>query len=127
MSDISGINASNLQCWFNEHAEGVINDLSFTPVVGGHSNLTYIVTDQSSQKWVLRRPPLGHVLATAHDMSREHKIISALSDSGVPVPGVIGLCEDLEINDAPFYVMNFVPGDILRTRPEAEKLSDEVR
>jgi len=127
MSDISGINAPNLQRWFNEHTEGVIGDLSFAPVAGGHSNLTYIVTDESSQKWVLRRPPLGHVLATAHDMSREHKIISALSGSGVPVPGVVGLCEDLEINDAPFYVMDFVPGVILRTRPEAENLSVEVR
>jgi len=127
MTDISGINASNLQQWFNQHAEEMTGNLSFAPVAGGHSNLTYVVTDESSQKWVLRRPPLGHVLATAHDMSREHKIISALSDSDVPVPGVIGLCENLEINDAPFYVMDFVPGVILRTRLEAEDLSVEVR
>ncbi len=127
MTDISGINASNLQQWFDQHAVGVTGDLSFVPVAGGHSNLTYIVTDEASHQWVLRRPPLGHVLATAHDMSREHKIISALSDSSVPVPGVIGLCEDPEINDAPFYVMDFVPGVILRTRLEAEDLSVEVR
>ena len=127
MADISGINASNLQRWFDENTSGVTGDLSFTPIAGGHSNLTYVVNDVSSQKWVLRRPPLGHVLATAHDMSREHRIISALADSDVPVPGIIGLCEDSEVNDAPFYVMDFVPGVILRTREEAENLSVDTR
>ena len=127
MTDISGINASNLQRWFDENTSGVTGSLSFTPIAGGHSNLTYVVNDESSQKWVLRRPPLGHVLATAHDMSREHRIISALADSGVPVPGIVGLCEDSEVNDAPFYVMDFVPGVILRTREEAENLSVDTR
>ncbi len=127
MNDISGINAANLQKWFDPKVGGLDGPLTFTPVTGGHSNLTYRVADSSGRQWVLRRPPLGHVLATAHDMGREHRIISALSDSGVPVPGIIGLCQDTEVNDAPFYVMDFVPGVILRLRDEAEEYSVEAR
>ena len=76
---------------------------------------------------MLRRPPMGHVLATAHDMAREHRIISALADSGVPVPSIVGLCEDEEVNGAPFYVMDFVPGLVVRDVPAAEALPVEVR
>jgi aminoglycoside phosphotransferase (APT) family kinase protein len=70
---------------------------------------------------------MGHVLATAHDMAREHRIISALADSGVPVPSIVGLCEDEEVNGAPFYVMDFVPGLVVRDVPAAEALPVEVR
>ena len=59
---------------------------------------------------VLRRPPLGHVLATAHDMGREHRIISALAGTTVPVAPALGYCDDIEVNGAPFYVMGFVDG-----------------
>lgn len=76
---------------------------------------------------MLRRPPMGHVLATAHDMAREHRIISALADSGVPVPSIVGLCEDEEVNGAPFYVMDFVPGLVVRDVSAAEALPVEVR
>ena len=76
--------------------------------------MTYTVLEKSGRKWVLRRPPLGHVLATAHDMSREYRVIKALAGSGVPVPKVVGLCEDTDINDAPFYVMDFVEGIVVR-------------
>ena len=101
--------------------------MRFGPIAGGHSNLTFTVTDDSGRRWVLRRPPLGHVLATAHDMAREHRIISALADSGVPVPSIVGLCEDPEVNGAPFYVMDFVPGVVVRTREDAERFDPEVR
>ena len=127
MNDVPGINASNLQQWFESKVGGLGGPLAYTPFTGGHSNLTYRVTDPTGRRWVLRRPPLGNVLATAHDMSREHRIISALADSGVPVPGIIGLCQDPEVNDAPFYVMDFVPGVILRSHSEAEEHSIEAR
>src|SRR4051794_7104710 len=78
-------------------------------IEGGRSNLTYAVTDGTT-RWVVRRPPLGHVLATAHDMAREHRVISALRDTPVPVPGTVLLCEDPEVIGAPFYVMEFVDG-----------------
>jgi aminoglycoside phosphotransferase (APT) family kinase protein len=78
-------------------------------IEGGRSNLTYAVTDGAS-RWVVRRPPLGHVLATAHDMTREHRVISALHDTPVPVPGTVLLCEDDAVIGAPFYVMEYVDG-----------------
>jgi aminoglycoside phosphotransferase (APT) family kinase protein len=76
---------------------------------------------------VLRRPPLGHVLASAHDMGREHRIIDALQGSGVPVPPSLGHCADPEINGAPFYVMGYVDGIVVRDRAVAEQLTPAAR
>ncbi|PYC84028.1 acyl-CoA dehydrogenase [Streptomyces tateyamensis] len=78
-------------------------------IEGGRSNLTYRVTDGTA-RWVLRRPPLGHVLATAHDMAREYRVLSALHGSAVPVPRTLRLTEDPEVIGAPFYLMEFVEG-----------------
>ncbi|MFG3260093.1 phosphotransferase family protein [Streptomyces sp. NPDC048172] len=98
--------------------------LSAEVVQGGRSNLTYRVTDGTS-RWVVRRPPLGHVLATAHDMGREHRVISALHDTPVPVPGTVLLCEDPEVIGAPFYVMEHVDGTPYRTAEELAPLGPE--
>jgi aminoglycoside phosphotransferase (APT) family kinase protein len=65
---------------------------------------------------VLRRPPLGHVLPTAHDMAREHRVLAALADSEVPVARPIALCADPAVNGAPFYVMEDAPGVVLTDR-----------
>src|SRR4249919_1215390 len=119
-----GIDGDNVTAWFAEHAPDAVGPLEFTLIAGGHSNLTYGVTDANGARWVLRRPPLGHVLATAHDMGREHKIISALGPTNVPVPPIVGLCTDVEVNDAPFYVMRFVDGHVLRDAATAERLLD---
>ncbi|MDH6109673.1 aminoglycoside phosphotransferase (APT) family kinase protein [Kitasatospora sp. MAP12-15] len=78
-------------------------------IEGGRSNLTYRLTDGTT-RWVLRRPPLGHVLATAHDMGREFRVISALHGSAVPVPRTVRLTTDPEVIGAPFYLMEFVDG-----------------
>jgi aminoglycoside phosphotransferase (APT) family kinase protein len=94
-------------------------------VEGGRSNLTYLVTDGIS-RWVVRRPPLGHVLATAHDMAREHRVISALAPTPVPVPGTILLCEDPEVMGAPFYVMDFVEGVPYRSERQLRELGPEL-
>jgi aminoglycoside phosphotransferase (APT) family kinase protein len=91
---------------------------------GGRSNLTYRVTD-GTQRWVLRRPPLGHVLATAHDMSREFRVISALADTHVPVPRAYQLVEDTGVIGAPFYLMEEMPGTALRERSQAPWLNSE--
>jgi aminoglycoside phosphotransferase (APT) family kinase protein/NAD(P)-dependent dehydrogenase (short-subunit alcohol dehydrogenase family) len=85
---------------------------------GGRSNLTYLVSDGASS-WVLRRPPLGHVLATAHDMSREYRVLTALAPSPVPVPRTELLCEDGAVIGAPFYLMEYVPGEVYRTDADA--------
>ena len=88
--------------------------LGFERISGGRSNLTYAVSDSAAGRWALRRPPLGKRLGSAHDMGREHRVIAALADTPVPVPPVAGYCEDDEVNGAPFYVMEFVEGPILR-------------
>ncbi|MFB7180877.1 phosphotransferase family protein [Streptomyces sp. NPDC056257] len=93
-------------------------------IEGGRSNLTYEVTDGTA-RWVVRRPPLGHVLATAHDMRREHRVIEALHGTAVPVPEPVLLCEDEDVLGAPFYVMEYVDGVPYRTAGELAALGPE--
>src|SRR3546814_3219426 len=80
-----GIDVANVTAWFEANVAGASGPLQFDLIAGGHSNLTYGVTDAGGRRYVLRRPPLGQVLASAHDMGREHKIISALGSTDVPV------------------------------------------
>ena len=94
--------------------------LAYERIAGGHSNLTYRVTDADGNEWALRRPPLGKTLSSAHDMAREHRVVAALGGTPVPVAPVAGLCEDESVNGAPFYVMEFVRGPVLRGVSEAE-------
>jgi aminoglycoside phosphotransferase (APT) family kinase protein len=97
-----------------------------TLVAGGRSNLTYLLTDGDTRV-ILRRPPLGHVLATAHDMSREHRMIAALSATGVPVPRPLALCDDETVTGAPFYLMTYVEGRVVRTLEDAADLDTQAR
>ncbi|HVC08103.1 MAG TPA: phosphotransferase family protein [Solirubrobacterales bacterium] len=115
-----GIDRAGIESWFAEHVPSVQPPLSFQRISGGHSNLTYGVSDAGGRRWALRRPPLGKRLGSAHDMVREHRVVSALGPTAVPVAPVVGLCQDEGINGAPFYVMEFVPGPILRGVAEAE-------
>jgi aminoglycoside phosphotransferase (APT) family kinase protein len=95
-------------------------------IKGGKSNLTYRLSD-GSHHWVLRRPPLGHVLATAHDMAREYRVMSALAPTPVPVPAMVTLCEDSSVIGVPFYVMDYVEGSILQRTSDTAKLGDDQR
>jgi len=72
---VAGINEVNVSRWLDDNIEELTSPYSFTLIAGGRSNLTYKVVDARWRAVVLRRPPLGHVLATAHDMAREHRII----------------------------------------------------
>jgi aminoglycoside phosphotransferase (APT) family kinase protein len=83
-------------------------------IEGGRSNLTYRVSGEAGGDVVVRRPPLGHVLPTAHDMAREYRVIAALHPTGFPVPVPLHLCDDPEVIGAPFYVMSYVDGRVLR-------------
>jgi aminoglycoside phosphotransferase (APT) family kinase protein len=93
-------------------------------IAGGRSNLTYVVGD-ATREWVLRRPPLGHVLATAHDMGREHRVMSALAGTPVPVPRTYALCEDTDVLGAPFYLMEKVDGTVYRDPAQTRALGPE--
>ena len=122
-TEIKGVDVPRVTTWFEAHVDGAQGPLTFDLIAGGHSNLTYRVTDADGAEFVLRRPPLGHVLATAHDMGREHKIISALGPTDVPVAPALGLCTDDEVNGAPFYVMAFVDGLVLRDAAAATSIT----
>lgn len=124
---MKGIQQENLDAYFAEHIANVATPLDFEMIVGGHSNLTYRVEDARGRKMVLRRPPLGMVLATAHDMSREHRILAGLGGSAVPVAPVLALCEDETVNDAPFYVMEYVEGDVLTSAAQTAELVPEAK
>jgi len=87
-------------------------DPTVTLIAGGKSNLTYRV-DSPAGSVVLRRPPLGHVLPTAHDMAREHRVMAALVDTAVPVPRMLHFCSDADVLGQPFYVMERVEGHIV--------------
>jgi aminoglycoside phosphotransferase (APT) family kinase protein len=115
--DPPGINLSRLTAWIDSEHPGLrAGPLHASVIQGGRSNLTYRLSD-GAQQWALRRPPLGHVLPTAHDMSREFRVISALHSSTVPVPRPIALCTDRDVLGDTFYLMSFVDGIVL-DRPE---------
>ena len=123
---VTGIERDGVEAWFEEHV-GVGGPLTFTRVEGGHSCLTYLVDEPGGDRFVLRRPPLGELLGSAHDVVREHTVISALAGTDVPVAPVHGLCTDVDVTGAPFYVMGFVPGAVLHDRTAAERLPVEAR
>lgn len=125
MSQPRGLDLQRLRTFLDVHRPGLINgELKAQLIAGGRSNLTYDVTDGSGH-WVIRRPPLGHVLATAHDMSREYRILTALQSSPVPVPLTIVVCEDNKVLGAPFYVMEKVAGIVYRRAAELDALGPE--
>jgi aminoglycoside phosphotransferase (APT) family kinase protein len=122
-----GIDRAGVEGWFEANVPAVELPLDFERISGGRSNMTFAVRDSADRAWALRRPPLGKRLGSAHDMSREHRAIAALQDTPVPVPPVVGLCEDESVNGAPFYVMGFVEGPILRTAEEAKAFDENER
>ncbi|MGA5132346.1 phosphotransferase family protein [Streptomyces olivoreticuli] len=120
-----GLDLDRLRGHLERELPGLVRGpLSAELIEGGRSNLTYAVTDGTG-RWVVRRPPLGHVLATAHDMRREHRVISALHPTPVPVPRALLLCEDESVVGAPFYVMEFVTGTPYRTAGQLGALGPE--
>jgi aminoglycoside phosphotransferase (APT) family kinase protein len=122
-----GIDRAGVESWFAANLAEVELPLTFDRISGGRSNMTFGVRDAAGHAWALRRPPLGRRLGSAHDMGREHRVISALQDTPVPVPPVVGLCEDEAVNGAPFYVMGFVEGPILRSAEDAEAFEEDER
>ncbi|MFD9354945.1 phosphotransferase family protein [Streptomyces sp. NPDC060031] len=123
--DPRGLDLERLRGHLDAARPGLVaGALSGRLIEGGRSNLTYEITDGAA-RWVVRRPPLGHVLATAHDMRREHRVIEALHGTAVPVPEPILLCEDEAVLGAPFYVMEYVDGVPYRTAGQLAALGPE--
>lgn len=127
-NSIEGAALARLSEWLTTNLNIAPGSLQITLIAGGRSNLTYRVTDSLGDVWVLRRPPMSHVLETAHDVVREFTVISALGRNGLPVPNAIALCTDEEIIGSPFYVMEYVNGHILQdSRMASTALSLEAR
>jgi aminoglycoside phosphotransferase (APT) family kinase protein len=116
-----GIDTAAVDAWLHSHVPELCSPCSFRLIAGGQSNLTFEGCDDRGVRFVLRRPPLGTVLESAHDMSREHRIIRALGTTQVPVPKTLALCADDSVTGAPFYVMRFVDGRIVRDESDAER------
>ena len=120
-----GLDLDAFRRWYDAQRPGELGgDLTARVIAGGRSNLTYEVTDGTSW-WIVRRPPLGHVQATAHDMGREFTAMSALHDTDVPVPETYAHCADPDVLGAPFYVMERVEGTAYRRRHQLEALGTE--
>ena len=126
LNSVAGIDATRIKHWLEKNVPGATAPFDYELITGGHSNLTYSVVDTDGRRFALRRPPLGTVLASAHDMAREHRLISSLAGTAVPVPLALGLCEDPEVIGVPFYVMEFVNGTVLRNNQMSSTLFDEA-
>ena len=124
---VRGVDEPKVSAWLDASIPELQGPYRFELIAGGRSNVTYRVTDARGTVFVLRRPPLGHVLATAHDMAREHRLITAIGTTDVPVPRTMGLCTDVDVNGAPFYVMSYVEGTVLDSPVKAAGMTVEMR
>lgn len=121
------LDLSALAGWMRSAGESVVGDLTGTRVGYGQSNLTYRIDDEAGQSWIARRPPLGTLLASAHDVAREARIMAALQGTGVPVPTVIGVCTDAAVADVPVFLMAHVEGTVVDDEETARGLEPDVR
>jgi len=124
-SGVVGIDPTEVAEWIEQLAITFTAPLTFERIGLGQSNLTYLVCDAQERRWVLRRPPLGDLLASAHDVAREARILSALEDTPVPTPRVYGLSRDAA--GVPLLLMEFVDGLVVDRMPIAESLTPQRR
>ena len=117
--DPPGLDLAALQRYFDEHVPGCAGPLSAKAVAGGRSNLTYRVSDGRTD-WALRRPPLGGLTPSAHDVAREFRVMAALGDSGVAVPATVSVCTGTDVIGAPFTVVSWVDGVVLRSAADID-------
>ena len=123
--DPVGLAVDRVESWLVDALPWLRPPIVAELVAGGRSNLTYAIRDAAGQRVALRRPPVAHVLPTAHDVVREFRVLSALAPTDVPTPGPLACCEDEGVTGAPFYVMRFVDGAVLRSPEEAASVLDE--
>src|SRR6516162_1681605 len=124
MSSLDGLDIFALDGYLRSAGIDREGELRAQLISGGRSNLTFLVGDDSS-KWVLRRPPLHGLTPSAHDMAREYKVVAALADTAVPVARAVALCDDDSVLGAPFQIVEYVAGQVVRSRVELEALGDQ--
>ena len=125
--EVIGVDADAVARWLTTLGIKFAGPLRFQRIGLGQSNLTYRVTDAAGRAWVLRRPPLGHLLASAHDVVREARIIAALADTEVPVPQILGVTADSTFAGVPLVLMEFVDGVVMDTMDIAGRLTPKQR
>jgi aminoglycoside phosphotransferase (APT) family kinase protein len=123
---VPGLEWPAVERWLLDHVDGLSTPLRPELIAAGGSNLTFRVDDETGHAIALRRPPVAAVLATAHDMDREWRILTALEATAVPVPRPLAQCSDTEVTGAPFYVMDFADGTILRTEADGAQLDQDA-
>ena len=124
---VAGLDPAPVEEWILGLGLGARAPLRFAPVGQGRSNLTYGVTDARGARWILRRPPVGPLLPSAHDVAREHRILRALEQTRVPTPTVCGFTEDPAVTDVPLMMMTFVDGLVVDDQRGAEALGPRAR
>ena len=124
---LAGLDQAAVRDWLLGLDLEVLAPLAFSRVGNGHSNLTFLAADSAGRRWVLRRPPLGPSLPSAHDVTREHRILSGLQGTAVPIPAVVGFTDDAAVTDAPLMAMSYVDGLIVDSVEAAEAVAPEVR
>lgn len=124
---VAGLDPVAVTAWIAALRLSAAPPLTFTRVGRGQSNLTFLVEDAGGRRWVLRRPPLGKLLASAHDVAREHGVLRRLGPTAVPTPAVLGFTEDPVVTDAPLLLMAHVEGQVVDAMDVAEALDPAAR
>jgi aminoglycoside phosphotransferase (APT) family kinase protein len=123
----AAIDEGRVGAWLSAHVAGAAPPFRYGLITGGRSNLTFEVTDGAGHRFVLRRPPLGPLLATAHDVAREYRIVAALAGTPVPVPPALAVCDDASVNGTPFAITGFVDGIVIDVPEKAAALDAAAR
>jgi aminoglycoside phosphotransferase (APT) family kinase protein len=122
MADSSGLDLGAVEQWFAARERPLTGPLAATRISGGHSNITYRLVDAAGRAYVLRRPPGGQLPPGAHDVAREALIMQGLRNSAVPVPTIVGVCSDPAVLGVPFYVMDWVDGEVVAAPPDVRRV-----
>ena len=126
-TDPAGLKLGPLTTWLGENVAGFDSrqTVGAQLLAGGRSNVSYKLTDAAGAEYVLRRPPLGNIMPTAHDMGREFRVLSGLNTANYPAPRALAHCENDDVIGAHFMVMNFVDGQVISDAQDAAALSPE--
>jgi aminoglycoside phosphotransferase (APT) family kinase protein len=124
---VPGVDHGELAAWLGRLDSDLAPPVTLQRIGVGQSNLTYILSDAAGHRWVLRRPPMGHLLGSAHDVLREARILSALAATSVPVPRIYGVAQEGELGDAPLVLMEFVDGLVISDVPASQTLPARAR